>query len=208
MKHLDYSQQESWRAVDDTLLQSPIAIKSQQAKFSTQPGLMTQFNGRTTFEDRVVGEQFLVSGTLKIADEIWSLERFHFHDGAEHLVDNVRHDTEIHFVYHHADRILVLAVFGDVSQTASDTHIADVFTEAVDAKILADWLPKNKSYYRYIGSLTTPPLGENVTWVIFAQPIAISTADLSVIHQHSPHNYRDIQNMAGRDIVSVQLPHD
>ncbi|CAM3202834.1 carbonic anhydrase family protein [Leuconostoc rapi] len=205
MKHLDYSQQEDWREVGDTLRQSPIAIKSQQVKDDTQSDLITHFSGQTLFEDRVVGEQFLVSGTLEIAGETWTLERFHFHDGAEHLIDDVRHDTEIHFVYHRDDRILVLAVFGDVATSASDTHIPEVFSETVDAQILANWLPTDQSYYRYVGSLTTPPLGENVTWVIFSHPIAISADDLSVIHQHYPHNYRDVQDIAGRDVISVHL---
>ncbi|ADG40802.1 carbonic anhydrase family protein [Leuconostoc kimchii] len=205
MKHLDYSQQESWREVGDTSFQSPIAISSQQAKNGMQPDLITHFSGQTLFEDRVVGEQFLVSGTLEIADETWTLERFHFHDGAEHLVDDVRHDIEIHFVYHHDDRILVLAVFGDVTSVESDTHIPEVFSEAIDAQLLTNWLPKDQSYYRYVGSLTTPPLGENVTWLVFSHPIAISEKDLSVIHQHYPNNYRDVQDIAGRDVLAVDL---
>lgn len=31
--------------------------------------------------------------------------------------------------------------------------------------------PKNRSYYTYLGSLTTPPLWETVIWIIFEDPI-------------------------------------
>lgn len=31
--------------------------------------------------------------------------------------------------------------------------------------------PENRSYYTYLGSLTTPPLWETVIWIIFEDPI-------------------------------------
>lgn len=206
MKHLDYSQQETWREAGDTPLQSPIAINSEH----TQPvikssDLVIAFNGQTQYDDRIVGEQFLVSGELMITGERWSLERFHFHDGAEHTVDGIRHDVEIHFVYRREGRILVLAVFGDVSNEPIDTHIQDVFLDTIDAKILANWLPKSHSYYSYIGSLTTPPLGQGVTWVILKETIPVGKDDLSVIHEHYPNNYRNVQDIAGRDVLSVRV---
>ena len=163
MKHLDYSQQEAWREAGDTPLQSPIAIHSQQTQTVMASDLSLTFNGQTQYDDRIVGEQFLVSGELMIGGNVWSLERFHFHDGAEHVIDGMRHDVEIHFVYRLEDRILVLAVLGDVSNEPIDTHIQDVFSDTIDAKILANWLPKSHSYYSYVGSLTTPPLGQDVT---------------------------------------------
>ena len=33
------------------------------------------------------------------------------------------------------------------------------------------FLPSDRSYFSYLGSLTTPPLLESVTWLIFKQPI-------------------------------------
>ena len=205
MKHLDYSQQESWREADDTVWQSPIAINSKQTQTVMASDLSLTFNGHTQCDDRIVGEQFLVSGELMIAGEKWSLERFHFHDGAEHTVDGIRHDVEIHFVYRRENRILVLAVFGEVSNQPIDTHIKDVFSDTIDAKILANWLPKSRSYYSYVGSLTTPPLGEGVTWVILKEPISVGANDLAVIHEHYPDNYRKVQDIAGRDVLSVRV---
>ena len=38
----------------------------------------------------------------------------------------------------------------------------------------AGFLPASKSYWTYLGSLTTPPLYESVTWILFKQPVEIS----------------------------------
>ncbi|AFT81031.1 carbonic anhydrase family protein [Leuconostoc carnosum] len=204
MQHLDYSQQKDWYQADDTPFQSPIAINTSQTLPETKSDLTVKFHDRTQYQDRVVGEQFLVQGELVVNGETWQLERFHFHDGAEHLIDNVRHDAEIHFVYHKNDDTLVLAIFGDVA-TGANTHIPDIFTGEIDAKLLADLLPPHHDYFHYVGSLTTPPLGENISWLILAEPIALSTVDLAILHDRYPNNYRDIQDVAGREVSSIDI---
>ena len=45
----------------------------------------------------------------------------------------------------------------------------------------ANFLPPSKSYWTYLGSLTTPPLCESVTWIVFKQPIEISSVQLKVM---------------------------
>ena len=47
----------------------------------------------------------------------------------------------------------------------------------------AGFLPASKSYWTYEGSLTTPPLYESVTWILFKQPVEISrsVSQLSVM---------------------------
>ena len=39
---------------------------------------------------------------------------------------------------------------------------------------LNNFLPDNKEFFTYLGSLTTPPLYESVTWMMFRQDVKIS----------------------------------
>ncbi|WP_459525249.1 carbonic anhydrase family protein [Leuconostoc lactis] len=203
MQHLDYKQQNTWRQADDTQFQSPIDIQQQQSKPVMASAMTLTFRGQTTYDDRIVGEQFLVNGTLQLDGETWQLERFHFHDGAEHLMDGQRHDAEIHFVFLQGERVLVLAVFADVTADAPATPIQAILNGSVAAQTLVALLPTDRAYYRYVGSLTTPPLGQDVTWLVLANPIAMTATDAALIHARYPENYRDVQDLAGREVLSV-----
>lgn len=203
MQHLDYKQQNTWRQADDTQFQSPIDIQQQQSKPVMASAMTLTFRGQTTYDDRIVGEQFLVNGTLQLDGETWQLERFHFHDGAEHLMDGQRHDAEIHFVFLQGERVLVLAVFADVTADAPATPIQAILNGSVAAQTLVALLPTDRAYYRYVGSLTTPPLGQDVTWLVLANPIAMTATDAALLHARYPENYRDVQDLAGREVLSV-----
>merc|ERR1711862_368151 len=43
------------------------------------------------------------------------------------------------------------------------------------------FLPGNKTFFTYPGSLTTPPLYESVTWILFKQPVEISSVQLKIM---------------------------
>lgn len=56
--------------------------------------------------------------------------------------------------------------------------------------ILRDLLPSSlDSYYRYTGSLTTPPCSKVVEWIVFSRPVYLSHTQvrsvLSLSHTHS-----------------------
>merc|ERR1712150_382621 len=52
----------------------------------------------------------------------------------------------------------------------------------------ATLLPGNtKKYWSYLGSLTTPPCYESVTWVVFEEPIEVSEAQLKAFRSMKQH---------------------
>ncbi len=63
-------------------------------------------------------------------------------------------------------------------------------------------VPNNKSYYRFAGSLTTPPCSKGVRWFVLKQPDSASKEQIEafakVMHHH---NNRTIQSVNGRVIV-------
>ncbi|MEM9246878.1 MAG: carbonic anhydrase family protein, partial [Cyanobacteria bacterium P01_F01_bin.153] len=72
------------------------------------------------------------------------------------------------------------------------------FKDGVDTKLipsvhLAKILPRDRHFFRYSGSLTTPPYSESVEWIIFRTPLTLSTENLSQYKSHFPSNARPIQ---------------
>ena len=106
--------------------------------------------------------------------------------GSEHQIDGTSYDAEIHIVHYNTkyncagdafDKEDGLAVLGMLVKVGDKEHpelqkicekLAEVenphdktqLETAVDVGAL---LPKNRSFYTYPGSLTTPPLYESVT---------------------------------------------
>ena len=54
-------------------------------------------------------------------------------------------------------------------------------------------LPENRAYYTYMGSLTTPPCSENVLWMVFKQPLSLSSEQVSIFSRLYKNNARPIQ---------------
>lgn len=54
----------------------------------------------------------------------------------------------------------------------------------LDPFVLRDLLPASLgSYYRYTGSLTTPPCSEIVEWIVFRRPVPISYHQVDILPQ-------------------------
>ena len=63
-------------------------------------------------------------------------------------------------------------------------------------------LPIDKTYWRFSGSLTTPPCTEGVTWIILKHPMTLSEVQLKKFTQTMHHNNnRPEQPLNGRVIV-------
>ena len=63
-------------------------------------------------------------------------------------------------------------------------------------------LPKDKDYYRFNGSFTTPPCTEGVYWHVMKKPLSASKEQIAkfLAVMHHPNN-RNIQDRGARVIV-------
>ena len=74
----------------------------------------------------------------------------------------------------------------------------DVPSVSVQAQ---DLLPRNRGYFTFAGSLTTPPCSEGVTWYVMKSHTSISPEQVAAFAKIYPMNERPIQPVNGRKIL-------
>ena len=122
----------------------------------------------------------------------------HFHAPSEHTIDGEYFDAELHFVHNRsATEFIVIGVLFDV--TGKDTkegmiieelnledleHDTDkYFVEQINLEKFFSHI-KNKQFFHYPGSLTTPGCAEIVEWLLIKQPLQISPKDFDYLWTH------------------------
>ncbi|KAK7290288.1 hypothetical protein RIF29_04598 [Crotalaria pallida] len=166
-------------------------------------------------------------GDINICGTNYSLKQLHWHSPSEHWVDGRTHDAELHLVHLSEDNntavVAMLYKLGDPDPIIS--KIEDKLVELdkencaghKDARIALgtfDVEEINRSihrrYYRYVGSLTTPPCTEGVIWNIFDKVRTLSKRQLELLKapldSEYKHNARPIQPLNGRKIEMYRQP--
>ena len=62
-------------------------------------------------------------------------------------------------------------------------------------------LPANRAYYKFSGSLTTPPCSEGLTWTVFRSPIQASPEQIRAFGALFPMNARPPQSLGRRFLL-------
>ncbi|WP_425152577.1 carbonic anhydrase [Candidatus Palauibacter sp.] len=160
-------------------------------------------NGHTIQIDMEAGSSIVLEGRQ------FSLVQFHFHLPSEHTVDGGSFPMEVHFV--HAAEEGDLAVIGVFMEAGEDDPTIQGLWEAipgpdespaaVGALDPGTLLPEGRGYFRYQGSLTTPPCSEVVSWVVMTEPISVSQAQVDAFAALYPMNARPVQPLNGRDVL-------
>ena len=63
---------------------------------------------------------------------------------------------------------------------------------------LADGLTKTSPYYTYLGSLTTPPCSENVTWIVLKNTAEMSKQQFKTFRDILGNDFRPLQERNNR----------
>ncbi|QEP41717.1 carbonic anhydrase family protein [Ectothiorhodospiraceae bacterium BW-2] len=148
---------------------------------------------------------------ITLAEHTFELKQFHFHTPSENSVEGYHYPMEAHLV--HADKegnLAVIAIMykaGEVNrelqkawqQMPLEAGGAQTLDEMIDANQL---LPKDRDYYRFNGSLTTPPCSEGVNWLVMKKLDSASQAQLDQFSHTMHHdNNRPIQPLNARLII-------
>jgi carbonic anhydrase len=141
----------------------------------------------------------------------FELKQFHFHSPGENKINGKQFPLESHLV--HADKdgnLTVLAVM--FQEGAANALLARLWEKMPgkageksalpDGLSVTQLLPKERDYYRFNGSLTTPPCSEGVRWFVMKKP---ATASKAQIEQFSKAvgfaNNRPIQATNARSVL-------
>ncbi|XP_062268335.1 carbonic anhydrase 15 [Platichthys flesus] len=172
----------------------------------TQPGHWTLNNDGHSVVLQVGGGMSVSGGGLP---DVYHTIQLHFHwggpatNGSEHTVDRRRFPMEMHIVNMKSIHpnitaalddptgLAVLGFFIDVAY-AENVHFRHISqklssvaykgqTTRVKPFPLMSLLPKHNmsQYYRYSGSLTTPPCSQVVLWTLYEVPVFISWSQLA-----------------------------
>ncbi|WP_242590036.1 carbonic anhydrase [Enterococcus sp. DIV0840] len=191
-------------------MQSPIDIPDSSVEKMEDGGtIKLDYSSKiTNAENNGHSIQVNDSGKATINQRTFALTQFHFHAESEHTVNGKHYPLEAHFVNQSQDgRLAVIGVF--FIEGADNKGFQEVLDDVSDDKKTAisdieSMFPENMSYYHYLGSLTTPPLTENVEWYILKNPVEVSKKQINMFQEYYEHNNRNIQSLNDR----VILEHD
>ena len=96
---------------------------------------------------------------------------------------------------------------GDADNQAYKVVMDDMPDDADDdqamgqALALESLLPKERAYYTYQGSLTTPPCSEVVRWLLLDTPVHLSGAQIDSFAEIYVYNARPTMPLGKRDLL-------
>jgi len=148
---------------------------------------------------------------IKIDGIKFNLLQFHFHTPSENQIDGKNFPLEAHFV--HASKDGKLAVVSVMFENGSENKVIKKIWSKMPKEegkvgcglpisMIKDILPKNKAYYRFDGSLTTPPCTEGVRWFVLQDYAHISKSQVQEFaHIVHGHDNRPVQAINARKIL-------
>ncbi len=149
--------------------------------------------------------------SIVIDQKQFTLKQFHFHSPSENEIQGRSFPLEAHFVHMAKDGslavIAVLFELGDANPALEKIFKAMPHTATnktplkLSAQEIETLLPKEKSYYRFSGSLTTPPCSEGVRWFVLKEYQTISTQQLKQFTDVIKGNNRPVQPLNARKVL-------
>ena len=193
------------------------------------PPIIFEYYWTTSLNIRNTGHTIEVAypeeSWIKVDNTRYQLLQFHFHAPSEHTVSGKPFDMEMHFVHKSEEGNLAVVglliekgrhhfafdpVWAHLPAVPGETQRVEVnenfpvapfsmlsSVEAATDEALQPW----SGYYRYDGSLTTPPCSEGVKWVVLTTPIEMSESQIAAFKAIIPDNNRPVQPLNERELL-------
>ncbi|MCF6298870.1 MAG: carbonic anhydrase family protein [Thiomicrorhabdus sp.] len=199
--------------------QSPINLKDKSALgTSGLPGLDIYYRDvplKVINKGHTIQVNYPLGSYIKLGTARYELLQFHFHTPSEHQKDGFNYPMEVHMVHRDGDGNY--AVLGVIFQEGESNPALNVLLKNLPKKVgkqeihrraslnPARFLPGNTEFYKYSGSLTTPPCSEGVLWMVFKQPIDASAEQIQQLNEIMGNNARPIQPNYARSVLKSWL---
>ncbi len=194
--------------------QSPIDIRGAKLNKALQPIEFHYMAASVELENTGNGVEVHVKpGSYSIAEGVrYDLQQFHFHHPSEEAVNGKLTEMVVHLVHKSADgKLAVIAVRlseerGDPNAVMASLwqHLpkeAGKTEKDPDMVNPGGFLPGDRGYWTYMGSLTVPPCTEGVRWFVYEQPVSISRTQVRAFEALGYRiNSRPHQDRNGRKI--------
>jgi carbonic anhydrase len=157
---------------------SPVEATLPALAMDYQPSTLNAVNNGHTVQYNYDG-----GSTLTVNGKPYDLLQFHFHSPSENHVSGRSFPVESHLVHKSEDG--ALAVVGLMFEEGEANALLDTLWRSMPMAAeettsdeatrynVSDLLPADTDYYRFAGSLTTPPCTEGVTWLVMKSPVII-----------------------------------
>lgn len=188
---------------DQELARNPLELKYSEVYHTKVVNLGTTIHVDVGSNNTVQG------GPLK--SEVLTLNQLHFHAPGEHRINGAQSAAEVHMVHqnnvtNHTVVIVVRVQVGTANDwfdqvfrvrdlpvgnaTTIDINPLQLFPESV---LETPHHLIHQNYYYYVGSLTTPPCTEGISWIIFVDPIYANQDQINSLERWEGINNRPIQ---------------
>jgi len=197
--------------------QSPIHIESASTLQGPAEPLTLNYwasNGTVVNNGHTIQVDVDGDNSMTVRGTTYKLLQFHFHLPSEERINYKSFSMVAHLVHKSAEgQLAVLAVLIDPG--AANSLMDKVWTympldsgDKVRMPMgmidISEFLPKDKRYFQFMGSLTTPPCSEGVLWQVLKQPVTASREQIRLFGQLFPNNARPVQPVNGRVVREAQ----
>ncbi|ESQ45230.1 hypothetical protein EUTSA_v10010611mg [Eutrema salsugineum] len=145
------------------------------------------------------------AGDVVIDNKNYSLMQMHWHTPSEHHLHGVQYAAELHMVHQAKDGsyAVVASLFKIGSEEPflsqdklvklkeerrKGNQTAQVEVGKIDTRHIER---KTRKYFRYVGSLTTPPCSENVSWTILGKVRSMSKEQVELLRSPLDTSYKN-----------------
>jgi carbonic anhydrase len=209
--------------LNDGITQSPVNIITSGLETNNIQRSDLNFNGSIDAIENLghtIQIDFAEGSTTRAPGKTYALKQLHFHTPSEHLIDGMTFPMEIHIVSRLKDSISAgeskYTVLGILFKMGRENKFLNEFINAIPQKagkndldsskvklgdLFTDFSNRGKfKYYKYQGSLTTPPFTESVNWVIAKQIFEASEQQIATIEKLEGNNARHVCALYNRKV--------